>query len=49
MKQQLPDIQASVPDVQVGLNQVGVTDVEKLVKIARPNDRPIILMAEFNV
>ena len=47
MSQQLPDVQASRPDVRVGLNRVGVTGVEKLVKIDRDDERPIILMAEF--
>ena len=49
MSQQLPDVQASSPEVTVGLNRVGVTGVEKLVKVARPDQRPIILMAEFEV
>jgi len=49
MSQQLPDVQASSPDVRVGLNRVGVTDVEKLVKLDRPEDRPIVLMATFDV
>ena len=49
MSQQLPDVQASSPDVAVGLNRVGVTGVEKLVKVARADKRPIILMAEFDV
>ncbi len=49
MSQQLPDVQADRPDVTVGLNQVGVTGVEKLVKIDRGDDRPIVLMAEFEV
>jgi GTP cyclohydrolase-4 len=49
MSHQLPDVQASKPDVTVGLNQVGVTGVEKLVQIDRNGDRPIILMAEFQV
>jgi len=49
MTQQLPDVQASSPDVSVGLNRVGVTGVEKLVKVARPDKRPLILMAEFEV
>ena len=49
MSQQLPDVQASSPDVSVGLNRVGVTGVEKLVKIARADARPIVLMAEFSV
>jgi len=49
MSQQLPDVQASSPDVTVGLNRVGVTGVEKLVKIGRDDRRPIVLMAEFQV
>jgi GTP cyclohydrolase-4 len=49
MSQQLPDVQASSPDVSVGLNRVGVTGVEKLVKVARADKRPIVLMAEFEV
>ncbi|WP_256392122.1 GTP cyclohydrolase MptA [Natronoarchaeum rubrum] len=49
MSEQLPDVQATSPDVAVGLNRVGVTGVEKLVKIARPEQRPIVLMAEFEV
>jgi len=49
MSQQLPDVQASSPDVTVGLNRVGVTGVEKLVKLDRPDRRPIVLMAEFEV
>jgi GTP cyclohydrolase-4 len=49
MSHQLPDVQASSPDVTVGLNRVGVTGVEKLVKIERESRRPIVLMAEFEV
>ena len=49
MSHQLPDVQASAPDVTVGLSQVGVTGVEKLVKLARRDERPIVLMAEFEV
>ena len=49
MSQQLPDVQASSPDVSVGLNRVGVTGVEKLVKLHREDDRPIVLMADFEV
>jgi len=49
MSQRLPDVQAGAPDVTVGLSQVGVTGVEKLVKIAREDARPIVLMAEFEV
>jgi GTP cyclohydrolase-4 len=49
MSKQLPDVQASRPDVTVGLSQVGVTGVEKLVKVARDEKRPYVLMAEFEV
>ena len=49
MSQQLPDVQASSPEVSIGLNRVGVTGVEKLVKLHRPDDRPIVLMADFDV
>ena len=49
MSPQLPDVQARRPDVSVGLNRVGVTGVEKLVKLAREGKRPIVLMAEFSV
>ncbi|WP_338737645.1 GTP cyclohydrolase MptA [Haloplanus salilacus] len=49
MSHQLPDVQASQPDVTVGLSQVGVTGVEKLVKLDRNGQRPIVLMAEFEV
>ncbi len=49
MSHQLPDVQADRPDVTVGLSEVGVTGVEKLVKISRNGDRPIVLMAEFEV
>ena len=49
MSKQLPDVQASEPDVTVGLGRVGVTGVEKLVKIAREGKRPYVLSAEFEV
>ncbi|MFC4447685.1 GTP cyclohydrolase MptA [Halorussus aquaticus] len=49
MEKQLPDVQASEPDVTVGLNRVGVTGVTKLVELARPDKRPIVLTAEFEV
>ena len=49
MEMELPDVQADQPDVTVGLNRVGVTGVEKLVKIPRGEKRPIVLMATFEV
>jgi len=45
----LPDVQATKPEVEVGLKRVGVTDVKRLVKVSRGKDRPIVFMAEFNV
>ncbi|MXR41615.1 GTP cyclohydrolase I FolE2 [Halobaculum sp. WSA2] len=49
MSHQLPDVQASRPDVSVGLSQVGVTGVDKLVKVDRGDPRPWVFMAEFSV
>jgi GTP cyclohydrolase-4 len=49
MSPQLPDVQATEPEVAVGLSHVGVTGVEKLVKVAREAERPIALMADFEV
>ena len=49
MDHQLPDVQASTPDVSVGLNRVGVTGVEKLLEIDREGARPYVLMASFDV
>ncbi|QLC33032.1 GTP cyclohydrolase I FolE2 [Halarchaeum sp. CBA1220] len=46
---QLPDVQASAPDVSVGLSHVGVTGVEKLVTLEREGKRPVVLTAEFEV
>jgi len=48
MSHQLPDVQADEPDVTVGLSQVGVTGVEKLVEL-EGDDRPYVLTAEFSV
>ena len=45
----LPDVQSDRPDVSVGLSQVGVTGVEKLVEIAREDKRNYVLTAEFEV
>jgi GTP cyclohydrolase-4 len=49
MSHSLPDVQADEPDVTVGLSQVGVTGVEKLVKLHRDEGRPYVLTAEFSV
>jgi GTP cyclohydrolase-4 len=47
MSESFPDVQAEEPDVTVGLNHVGVTNVTKLVEIAREDDRPLVFAAEF--
>jgi GTP cyclohydrolase-4 len=49
MARQLPDVQATRPDVTVGLSRVGVTDVEKLVEVPREGDRPLVFTADFEV
>ncbi|MFW5903822.1 MAG: GTP cyclohydrolase MptA [Halolamina sp.] len=49
MTDSLPDVQATRPEVTVGLSRVGVDGVEKLVKVPREGKRPYILMAEFEV
>ncbi|MFP4631950.1 MAG: GTP cyclohydrolase MptA [Halobacteriales archaeon] len=46
---QLPDVQAGRPEVEVGLERVGVTGVQKLVEVGREDDRPLVFMAEFDV
>ncbi len=45
----LPDVQATRSEVAINLSRVGVTNVKKLVKVARPNKRPIILISMFNM
>lgn len=46
----LPDIQACVPDYPINLTRVGVTGVKKLVKVERGGDnRPIVLISSFEV
>jgi GTP cyclohydrolase MptA (EC 3.5.4.-) len=45
----LPDVQATSPDVMVNLNRVGVTDVKKLVEVARKDKRPIVLISKFDI
>ena len=45
----LPDVQADHPEIQINLTRVGVTDVKKLVEVARKGKRPIILIATFDI
>jgi GTP cyclohydrolase-4 len=47
MSEQLPDVQATRPDVTVGLSQVGVTGVDKRIRIPRNGGPPVVLMGEF--
>ncbi len=46
---ELPDIQATRPAIPINLTRVGVTDVKKLIEIAREGKRPIVLIARFNI
>lgn len=45
----LPDVQASKPNVPINLTRVGVTNVKKLVEIKRKDKRPIVLISTFDV
>ncbi|MHC1624935.1 MAG: GTP cyclohydrolase MptA [Methermicoccaceae archaeon] len=45
----LPDVQAGHPDVPINLTRVGVTNVKKLVEVAREGKRPIVLISEFDI
>ena len=46
---QLPDVQANVPEIAITLSRVGVTEVKKLVEVARAEKRPIILISKFDI
>ncbi|MHC1570318.1 MAG: GTP cyclohydrolase MptA [Methermicoccaceae archaeon] len=46
---ELPDVQADHPDIPINLTRVGVTDVKKLVEVAREGKRPIILISKFDI
>jgi GTP cyclohydrolase-4 len=46
---QLPDIQANLPEIPITLTRVGVTDVKKLVEVARRDKRPIVLVSIFDI
>lgn len=45
----LPDIQANQPEIPITLTRVGVTDVKKLVEVARRDKRPIVLVSTFDI
>jgi GTP cyclohydrolase IV len=45
----LPDVQATRSEVAINLSRVGVTNVKKLVKVARSGKRPVILISTFNM
>jgi len=45
----LPDIQANQPEIALTLTRVGVTDVKKLVEVARKDKRPIVLVSTFDI
>ncbi len=45
----LPDIQANMPEIPLTLTRVGVTDVKKLVEVARRDKRPVVLVSTFDI
>ncbi len=45
----LPDVQATRPEISIDLTRVGVTDVKKIVEVARNGKRPIVLMSNFSI
>jgi GTP cyclohydrolase-4 len=45
----LPDVQAGNPDVRISLTKVGITEVKKMVEIARGSKRPIVLIPTFEI
>lgn len=45
----LPDTQANQPEIPITLTRVGVTDVKKLVEVARKDKRPIVLVSTFDI
>jgi GTP cyclohydrolase-4 len=46
---ELPDVQASIPDVRINLTRVGVKNVKKLVEVHRHGKRPVIFISNFDV
>lgn len=46
---QMPDVQANKPEIPITLTRVGVTDVKKLVEVARSDKRPIVLVSTFDI
>jgi len=47
---ELPDVQAYSPDIKINLTRVGVTNVKKLVEVARGGGkRPIVLVSDFHL
>jgi GTP cyclohydrolase IV len=46
---ELPDVQASIPDVRINLTRVGVKNVKKLVEVHRHEKRPVIFISNFDV
>ncbi|MFA4878389.1 MAG: GTP cyclohydrolase MptA [Methanoregula sp.] len=46
---ELPDVQATSPDVRINLTRVGVKNVKKLVEVHRHEKRPVIFISNFDV
>jgi GTP cyclohydrolase-4 len=50
MTPDLPDVQACSPDIKINLTRVGVTNVKKLVEVARAGGkRPVVLISDFHM
>lgn len=45
----LPDVQATAPNIRINLTRVGVKNVKKLIEVARPGKRPVIFISNFHV
>lgn len=45
----LPDIQATTPDIRINLTRVGVRKVKKLVEVSRSEKRPVVFISNFDV
>jgi len=46
---ELPDVQATCPEVRINLTRVGVKNVKKLVEVARHGKRPVVFISTFDV
>ncbi len=45
----LPDVQATCPNIRINLTRVGVKNVKKLIEVGRTSKRPVIFISNFDV